>query len=126
MNVREKQQSESNRQRLGISREDWETLTKLSRTLRRWYEHECNGEIQRDEKTNLPYWHNMTTGERCRRALDKETMAVTRANKLAGDYDLKIYYQTDPRGCAIYLLKREDIQPGADLQSCYTDGTAVF
>ena len=36
-------------QRIGISEDDARALRRISVTLRRWYEHECNGAIQRDE-----------------------------------------------------------------------------
>ena len=44
-------------ERLGISRNDAETLRRISMTLHHWHEMECgtdNGCIERDETTNKP------------------------------------------------------------------------
>jgi len=35
------------------------------------------------------------------------------------------YYQTDPRGCALYLVRTGDLIPGRALDSCYSRGLAV-
>jgi len=34
--------------------------------------------------------------------------------------------QGDPRGCALYILRPDDIPAGADVASCYTRGIAVY
>lgn len=35
------------------------------------------------------------------------------------------YHQTDPRGCALYLLRASDVRPGEKLDSIYSRGLAV-
>ena len=39
----------------GISWEHANTLRRINMTLQRWGELECNGDIQRDETTGIPY-----------------------------------------------------------------------
>lgn len=48
----------------GISLDDAVALRRISMTLHRWHEAECNGEIQRDEATNIPYWYNTHTNKK--------------------------------------------------------------
>lgn len=85
--------------------------------LHRWHELECgadNGAIERDEDTGQCYWHNSFTGKRYRCA-DRETGALRRLAAIMSRYPrLHAYVQTDPRGCALYILRPEDIVFGAE------------
>ena len=36
------------------------------------------------------------------------------------------YHQTDPRGCAVYIVRKADIPDGADIGSRYTRGVTVW
>lgn len=38
---------------------------------------------------------------------------------------LRAYIQGDPRGCALYILRADDIGPGESIDSVYTRGIAV-
>ena len=67
---------------LGLSSAEAETLRLASMTLHRWAEHECNGTIQRDEETGVPYSYTMD-GRRLGRAADRETGALQRARASA-------------------------------------------
>src|SRR6476646_5583212 len=50
---------------LGFTRAEAEALRRISLTLHRWAEHECNGTIERREDDgNRPYWSNPNTGGR--------------------------------------------------------------
>ena len=121
--------------RCGVSHDDALALRRISMTLRRWHERECgtdNGCIERNEETGKPYfvtWH--TTGQNLRRVSyvipDKEKGARKRLNKIMANYpDLKPYVQTDPRGCALYLLRSNDVPEGKDADCYYSRGIAVY
>lgn len=122
----------ANLQRLGMGVEDAETLVRASRRLSRFAELECNGEIQRDEKTGIPYYFSAHSGKRLGRARDTETGALKAVEQVMKGYPgLIAYHQGDPRGAAIYVVKQEDArrwkERGVDLDSVYsTIGTAVY
>lgn len=124
-------------QRYGISQEDWITLCDAEHTLGVWNERECNGTIQRDEPTDrwplgrprayaeLPSGEHVSLGY----VPDRAAGAMRRAKSvLIGKPDLGIFWQDDPRGCAIYLYSRSEwLERGAPLDSVIsTMGTACF
>jgi hypothetical protein len=129
---------------MGFTSSESETLRLAQMTLHRWAERECNGEVERDDETNKTYsvWDNGRTLSRVR-CPDRETGALRRIKDvltarnerifgLVGDDgqlvpqgDISFYHQTDPRGCALYLIRPGDVSPGADVRSCYTNGFAV-
>ncbi len=112
--------------RLGISDADAATLVRASATLHTWHEHECNGVIQRDDATNVPYWYNMKTGRQLWRTADRETGARKRINATLARYPgLTAYIQGDQRGCALYIIRLGDVPAGEDVGSYYSRGIAV-
>lgn len=74
------------------------SLRRAAMTLHRWYEHECNGAIQRNEDTGTPYWHSTTTGNRLSKASDRERGAEKTIAAFCKQNGLHFYLQTDPRG----------------------------
>lgn len=121
----------------GVSFDDAHKLRRISMTLRRWYELECgdgNGYIERDEKTGVPRYFNCNSrfasanDPRAWRVIpDRETGAIKRMNKIMGQYpSLKIYLQTDPRGCALYILRPNDVPEGKNAECYYSRGIAVY
>lgn len=110
---------------MGISLADTRTLVRASATLHTWAEHECNGAIQRDEDTGIPYWHSTYDGRRWHRTSDREAGAIKRAKAIASRYGLTAYHQGDPRGCALYLVRPGDVPAGEDIGSYYSRGVAV-
>lgn len=107
-------------------------VRRIALTLRRWYELECNGEIQRDEVTNKPYWVSewgarWTTGKRCRRLIpDREQGALKRMNAIMAHYpDLRAYLQTDPRGGTLYVIRPGDVPEGKEVGAYYNRGVFV-
>ena len=126
---------------LGIPYGDAETLRRISMTLRRWSELECGDGnaygswcIERDDNTEKPYrvhhhysWSagkNTVTLTRTPIA-DREKGALRRLGVIMAAYpDLTFYHQGDPRGCALYIVKRADVA-GLDISSVYTRGVAV-
>jgi len=111
--------------RLGIDYVDCVDLCRAERVLHTWGEHECNGVIQRDEITAIPYVHSACTGKRSHRTCDRETGALKRITKILAPYGLGFYHQTDPRGCALYIIRQNDVPPGESVDSYYTRGLAV-
>ena len=116
--------------KLGLGYDEAQALRRISMTLQRWGEHECNGEIQRDEATNMPYWHYgrgtqgpfLTT-----KIADKEKGALKRLQAIVAYYpDFVAYHQTDPRGCAVYLVRRSEVPEGTSIDSVYNRGIAVY
>lgn len=131
-------------------------LRRISMTLHRWHERECGidgGCIERDETTDRPYWRSSYSGRRTPIA-DREKGAIARfkaivatRNARVTDLDssdvslnihascrartcghnvLSYYIQTDPRGCALYILRPGDVPDGADAGSYYSRGIAIY
>lgn len=124
-------------QKLGLSFDEIETLRRAEMTLHRWSGLECGDAneyaswaIERDEVTQKPfmvrYSHNEAKSRKTPIA-DRESGALKRIAKVLESHpDLAYYYQTDPRGCALYLLRKGiDILPGESIDSVYTRGFAV-
>lgn len=122
---------------LGFSYEQANTLRRISMTLQRWFEQECGNSndhcswsIERDEGTDKPFrvvhpHHGLPSPMRIPIA-DKEKGARRRLEKLMAQFpDFTYYIQTDPRGCALYILKKSDVN-GHDIEQVYNRGVAVF
>mgnify|MGYP000582532582 CR=1 FL=1 len=104
-------------------------LRRIEMTLHRWHEHEANGTIQRDDITGKPRFYRVSdrTGEVFRGGLcrDLEAGALKRlASFMIGFPDLTFYVQGDCRGCALYILRNEDLR-GNPIEQVYNRGFAV-
>lgn len=125
---------------LGISREDAESLRRISMTLRRWFERECGDSnsygswaIERDEETDKPYLihhlyrHGQGKDSVSRTPIaDRENGAKKRLAKIMERYPtLTAYVQGDPRGCSLYILTAEQLSSKHDIDSIYTRGVAI-
>lgn len=113
----------------GISREDSEALRRISMTLHRWHEHECNGAIQRDGERGdgLPFWHSTYDGRKLGRVADRERGALKRLAAIMARYPhLSAYVQGDPRGCALYIIRPGDVPEGKEPDSYYSRGIPVY
>jgi len=136
---------------LGFTRDECDSLRRISMTLQRWHERECGtdgGCIERDETTGKPYWvstwgSQWSTGKRCRTAIpDRETGARNRlAAILAARNERRawandcpshavgtvtIYIQGDPRGAALYIIRPGDVPEGGDVNAYYSRGVCVY
>ncbi len=118
--------------RLGISQEDADSLRRIELTLHRWSERECNGEIERNEESGKvvahhPFWLNGNMREDAPCSVpDRETGALKRLEKIMSKYpDLWSYYQGDPRGCALYVGRKSDLQKNTKIDQLYYRGVAV-
>lgn len=124
-------------ERLGITSDDALALRRISMTLHRWHELECgtgDGCIERDETTGVPYWYNANSrylGANDRRAYrripDRERGALKRLAAIMAHYPTLGYHvQTDPRGCALYILRPGDVPEGKSPHGYYSRGVAVY
>lgn len=131
---------------LGFTYDEAYSLRRIEMTLHRWGEQECGDSnnfrswaIERDEVTGKPYMgiypHNGKSfrypiADREAGALKRCAAIVKARNDRTGNMGkawanfVKFYHQTDPRGCALYLLTNEQL--GNDsIDSVYTRGLAV-
>ena len=116
-------------QSLGIAPDDARALRRISMTLKRWHEHECNGAIQRDGERGdgAPHWYNTYTCRKICRAPDRERGAHKRLAAIMARYaPLASYVQGDPRGCALYILRPQDVPEGKDADAYYSRGIPVY
>ena len=112
--------------RLGISSEHADILRRAQITLNTWNTRECNGEVERDETTGKTYTISQHSGRRYR-TRDNETGALRRVDAVMAHYpELLAYHQGDPRGCALYVVKKSDVPDGADIGAYYSRGFAVM
>jgi hypothetical protein len=127
---------------LGFTPDEADALRRISLTLHRWYEHECNGTIQRDgddrRGEGRPYWYSTFDGRKIGPAPDRERGAIKRLKAIITDRNarapwakgktdtLSFYLQTDPRGAVLYILRPGDVPPGANVQAYYNRGICVY
>ena len=135
--------------RLGFNSGEAAALRRIEMTLQRWAERECgdgsNWAIERDEITGKP--HNVWHGDGARRQYaiaDREAGALRRLAAIIDARNVRTYgsanvpdafgslspsyvfsyHQTDPRGCMLYLITREQLGPES-IDSVYSRGMAV-
>lgn len=117
--------------RAGISYDDAIALRRIAMALHRWHELECGdhaGCIERDETTGKPHWRYANDGKRSKYPMpDREAGAKRRLAKIMARYpSLQAYIQGDPRGAALYILRPGDVPEGANVDSYYSRGLAVY
>lgn len=116
----------------GINYSDTIALRRIEMTLASWDELQCGDSndyqswvIERDQ-TDKPYMvihpHN---GPSWRTAIhDREKGALKRLAIIMTRYPALIaYHQTDPRGCSLYVIRKDDIKDCA-IDCCYNRGIA--
>jgi hypothetical protein len=138
---------------LGFTRAEAEALRRISMTLHRWFEHECNGTIQREGKDGdgKPFWHWSENWQRGGKpepvpVPDRETGARKRLARIIAARNVRTagadstdaaypcgtrlfvsaYIQTDPRGAALYILRPGDVPAGKDVNAYYNHGICVY
>jgi hypothetical protein len=132
---------------LGFTRDEAEALRRISNTLHRWFEHECNGAIQREGENGngRPFWYNTNTGRKIGPVADREAGAIRRLRKIIARVNLHerhgimpdgsgadrtgaldYYIQGDPRGAALYIIRPGDVPERQDVNSYYTRGIVVY
>jgi hypothetical protein len=130
----------------GISWEDAHALRRISMTLHRWHELECGDDngymsytIARGHKSNgsfdyddngKPYLetHPHNDNKTYYSPMpDRERGALKRLAKIMAKYPtMRAYVQGDPRGASLYILRPGDAPEGADADSYYNRGIAVY
>jgi len=120
---------------LGFAWNEINALWRIERALHRWAELECGNSddikswhIERDETTGKPFmvthFHRSDKSNRWP-IPDRENGALRRLEKMMKLHDgIRFYHQTDPRGCALYIIDDTSI-PDADLHRLYNRGVAV-
>ena len=144
--MRDNMSSVTNLIHAGFSRSDATALRRISMTLHRWYELECgnsdnfgswtisrgrkvNGVFEYDDAGKPFFEYHAYSGNKPRYSLiaDRERGAQTRLAGIMSRYPgWQAFMQTDPRGCALYILRPGDVPEGADASSCYNRGIAVY
>lgn len=122
-------------QTLGFSWDEANSIRRIEMTLHRWAEQECGDSndfcswaIERDETTDIPYRCTYPHDGKIHRTriADREKGALKRLKAiLASHPEWTYYHQGDPRGCALYLVLKSDLEPQLPIESHYTRGVAV-
>ena len=115
---------------LGFSQDETDRLLRIEKTLHRWHEMECNGEVEREgeEETGKPHrvWYRQSTGQRYSHPMpDREKGALRRLSEILKGKSVTHYQQGDPRGCALYLLRPTDVPAGESVHGYYSRGIAL-
>jgi|SRR3990167_4393809 len=112
---------------LGFTSDEADNLRRISNTLRLWFEHECNGLIQRNEDTDKPYLYNVYINKRMYATPDREKGAMKRLARIMTNHaPLTYYIQDDCRGASLYIIRPGDVPKGADVDAYYSRGICVY
>jgi len=130
----------------GISLEDANALRRISMTLQRWHEAACGNSndyaswaIVRGRKEAGEFIHDddgrpfeerhihRGNGRAIYTAVpDRERGAKARLAAIMTRYsEFAAYVQTDPRGCALWIVPRAAVPAGEEMMCHYTKGIAV-
>jgi len=112
-------------QGLGFAEQEVKSLLRCQRVLSTWSEHECNGVLQRDSTTGKPYWISPSNGDRYSPTADRESGSLRRAATICARHGVEYYHQSDPRGCALYVIRPGDVPAGEDVGAYYSRGIGV-
>lgn len=127
---------------LGMSDTEINILMRAERTLHRWAELECGDgndhgswSIERGEDgsgegkpfmVHHHYMHGRGKDYTTRTAIaDREAGALRRVKEICERHGVTFYHQTDPRGCALYIIRPGDVREGQTVDSCYNNGLAI-
>ena len=97
----------------------FDRLCAIQRRLHRWAEDECNGAIQWEEDPENPeqerprrYYPDRWGSCTVKGGIipNQEARLLKEASKLAAQCGGLVYHQCDPRGCALYFYRPEDLQ----------------
>lgn len=113
-----------------LSPDDIAKLLRIEKKLRRWHELQCgvdagHGEEVGGEGSGKWEFVNRHGNRSPIRDAGKQAGKVLNAFT-AENPDLIFYVQTDPRGCALYLLGKQQIGFGETAETVYTRGVPIF
>ena len=112
----------------GIAEWDVDALIRIERALSRWATRECNGEVEIGADGKAYGVRRSDKGPEARwRVPNVRKCALRNLEKIMEQYPLLgVYLQPDPRGCALYVYRKDALKGGADISSCYSSvGVAV-
>lgn len=125
---------------LGFTFEEANDLRRIEKTLRRWFEYECGTEnergtsfcIEREGGTDdgKPFMRTQFMAgknwiDRKSPVPDREKGARLRLAKIMEAHPTLVpFVQTDCRGAALYILRKDDVK-GENLDSIYNRGLCV-
>lgn len=124
-------------ERHGFTGPEFCQLRRISNTLQRWHERECNEDIRRHEEgprkgklygvRHVKGWDDKWI-ERRYPVRDMEAGAMARLNRIMADHLAFVaYVQTDPRGAALYLVEKSKLKDGVSLDSVYSSiGICIY
>ena len=113
-------------QSIGFSPDQTASLLRAEKSLHRWAERDCNGDIERDEESGKPFAVYGINRNVRSPIPDREKGALKRIADIVGSVaGLSFYHQGDPRGCALYILRPSDHIAGATPDCYYSRGIAV-
>jgi len=121
---------------LGFSLGEVSTLLSIERGLQRWHELECGTgddrvsvSVERDEAgkpfRRVQYATRAGWIDRRTPCRDMEKSNLRRLFRIIDGKPVRAYVQTDPRGCALYILRPGDVPEGEDVNAYYYRGVAV-
>ena len=122
--------------RAGFDVQDADALRRIEMTLTRWSEQECGDSnaygswaIERNE-AGKPYMvrhsHQAPFKTTQYPIPDREAGALRRlALIMARHPEWTAYHQSDPRGCALYVVRKADIPADTTIDCVYNRGIAV-
>ena len=114
-------------EKYGIRYNDYAALCDYEHILHTWAERECNGEIERDEPSDRwplgrpRRFAETMRGERLDLGYVPDYAAAAMrkiVRRLSAYKGLAVYWQTDPRGCQVYIYRPTDCY-GRDISTCY-------
>jgi len=90
---------------IALDFDDVASLRRAEMTLHRWAEHECNGEIERNEDSNVPMrvWFDSNWKRHEYKIADRESGAFKTIRKICEANRINWFYQPDPRGCQLFI-----------------------
>lgn len=114
---------------IGIMPSETTALLSAEKALQRWSESECGNEFGHTERDDdgkpwrvVHRFNGPDSRYRCR---DMEAAALRRiATVMSSHPECWFYHQHDPRGCALYVGKKDGTTENS-LHSLYTRGIAV-
>lgn len=127
-------------QSLGFTYEESAALRRIEMMLQRWFEYECGTgddrttrSIERegengDGKPFMRVQYATAAGwvDRKYPIADREAGARRRLTKIMESHPgFAAYVQGDPRGCALYIVRKSDVPAGKTLDQFYICGVAV-
>lgn len=118
----------------GMTLGDILALGKIERSLHRWDELLCGtsaGHIERNETTGKPFLVLPNIGQRYP-VRDRQKVALRKLDEIMSRYPYLVsYHQTDPRGCALYvvhvaLLAPDNLgEPKRTVEQVYSSGVPI-